>query len=105
MNPGAIDLLIVGVAAAIILLPLLAGYFGSGRNGQRRPWLKKALLGMAAMQLVVLAYFGWLFATTERHVNHAKWMAPLILVVVLMWILVGVGFAVAALRARLKAKT
>jgi hypothetical protein len=104
MNLTRVDLIIIGSIAAIILLPLLTGYFGFGRPGQRHPWLKKALIAMTAIQLLVLLYFGWTFATTERQVNHAKWIAPLIFVDVLMWVCFGVGFAVAALRDRIKAK-
>ena len=104
MNLTRVDLIIICGAAAIFLLPLLTGYFGFGRSGQRHPWLKKALIAMAVIQLVVLADFGRMFLTTDRQVNHAKWIAPLIFVDVLMWICVGVGFAVAALRYRIKAK-
>ena len=66
--------------------------------------LKKALIGIAGLQLVVLIYFGWIFGTSVRHVNHLKWIAPLIFVDVLIWVCFGVGFGLAALRYRIKTK-
>ena len=64
-----------------------------------------ALIGLAGLQLAALIYFGWIFAAERyRHVNHLKWIAPLIFVDLLMWVCVGLGFGVAALRYRIKSK-
>lgn len=59
-------------------------YFRFGHAGQRHARLKNALIAMATIQSLVLLYFGWTFATTARQVNHAKWIAPLVFVDVLM---------------------
>jgi hypothetical protein len=104
MNIGVIDLIFTGGAIVVFLSPLLMGYFCFGSPNQHRPLLKKALIGIAALQLVVLIFFGWLFGTSVRHVNHLKWIAPLIFVDVLMWVCFGIGFGVAALRYRIKTK-
>jgi hypothetical protein len=105
MNMGVIDLVIMGAAVAVFLVPLLIGYFGFGSPGQHRPLLLKLLAGMAGLQLAVLVYFGWLFGTSARHVNHLKWIAPLVFVDLSMWVCFGIGFGVAALGYRIKART
>ena len=104
MNMRVIDLLIIGGTAAVFLLPLLMGYFGFGSPNHPCPSLKKSVIGIAVLQLVVLIFFGWLFGTSVRHVNHIKWIAPLLFVDVLMWVCFGIGFVVAALRYRFKNK-
>jgi hypothetical protein len=105
MNIGVIDLIIIGGAAVVFLAPLLIGYFGFVSPDQHHPWLKKALIGIAGLQLAVLIYFGWIFAAESlRHVNHLKWIAPLIFVDILMWACFGIGFGVAALRYRIRTK-
>jgi hypothetical protein len=104
MNIGVIDLLFMGGAVVVFLLPLLMGYFCFGSPNQHRPFFKKALIGIAGLQLLVLIYFGWLFGTSVRHVNHLKWIAPLIFVDVLMWVCFGMGYGMAALRYRIKTK-
>jgi ABC-type transport system involved in multi-copper enzyme maturation permease subunit len=105
MNIGVIDLIIIGGAVAVFLTPLLIGYLGFGSPNQRHPLLMKALIGIAGLQLVVLVYFGWIFgAERYRHVNHLKWIAPLIFVDLMMWVCFGIGFGVAALRYRIKTK-
>ena len=105
MNIGVVDLIIIGGAATVFLAPLLTGYFGFGSPGQYQPWLKKALMVIAGLQLAVLIYFGWIFAKESlRHVNHMKWIVPLIFVDVLMWVCFGMGFGVAALRQRFKSR-
>lgn len=104
MNIGAIDLVFIAGAAVVLLSPLLIGYFCFGSPNQHRPLLKWALIGIAGLQLAVLIYFGWLFETSARHVNHLKWIAPMIFVDVLMWVCFGVGFGLAALRYRIKTK-
>ncbi|MEI6720514.1 MAG: hypothetical protein WCO67_07110 [Betaproteobacteria bacterium] len=96
------DLLIFGGAAVALLSLLLAGYFSYGRPDQRAPLLKLALIGMTSLQLAGLACFGWLFGTSARHVNHVKWIAPLIFAYLLMWACFGIGFGAAALRHRFK---
>ena len=104
MNIGAIDLDIMGGASLVFLAPLLMGYFGFGSPSRHHPLLKMAVIGMAGLQLAVLAYFGWIFAQESlRHVNHMKWIAPLIFVDLSMWVCFGLGFGVAALRHRFKA--
>jgi len=105
MNLTATDLLVIGAVGAVFLAPLLIGYFGFASPHQHRPWLKMALIGLAGLQLAALIYFGWIFAAERyRHVNHLKWIAPLIFVDLLMWVCVGLGFGVAALRYRIKSK-
>jgi hypothetical protein len=104
MNIGVIDLILIGGAVVVFLLPLLMGYLCFGSPNQNRPLLKKALIGVAGLQFVVLIYFGWLFGTSARHVNHLKWIAPLLFVDVLMWVCFGIGFGLAALRYRIKTK-
>jgi hypothetical protein len=101
---GVIDLVIMGAAVAVFLVPLLIGYSGFGSQGQRHPLLIKVLAGIAGLQLAVLLYFGWLFGTSARHVNHLKWIAPLIFVDLSMWDWFGISFGVAALRYRIKAR-
>jgi hypothetical protein len=106
MNVGVINIVIIGGALVVFLSPLLIGYFGFGSPNQRHPSLKKALIGIAGLQLVVLIYFGWIFGKERfEHVNHLKWIAPLIFVDLLMWVCFGIGFGVAALRYRIKTKT
>jgi hypothetical protein len=104
MNIGAIDLILIGGPVIVFLSLLLIGYFGFGSTNQHRPLLKRALIGITGLQLVVLTYFGWLFGTSVGHVNHLKWITPLIFVYVLMWFCVGVGFGLAWLRYRIKTK-
>jgi hypothetical protein len=105
MNIGAIDLILIGGLFVVFLSPLSMGYFCFGSPNQHPPLLKKTLIGIAGLQFVVLIYFGWLFGTSGRQVNHLKWIAPLILVAVLMWICFGIGFGLAALRYRIKTKS
>ena len=98
------DLMIAGGAILVFLSPLLLGYFCFDRPNQHPPLLKKALIGIAGLQLAVMIYFGWLFGTSVRQVNHMKWIAPLTFVDILMWVCFGAGFGVAALRYRIKSK-
>jgi NADH:ubiquinone oxidoreductase subunit 6 (subunit J) len=103
MNIGVIDLIIIVGAVVIFLAPLLIGYFGFGSPNRHHRLLKTAIIGIAGLQLVVLIYFGWIFGTEKlRHVNHLKWIAPLIFVDLLMWVCLGIGFGAAALRYRIK---
>ncbi len=104
MNMRPLDLVLIGGGFFVFMLPLLIGYYSFGGPDPARPALKKALIGIAAIQLVVLAYFGWLFGTSARHVNHMKWIAPLLLVDVLMWVCFGAGIAIAAFRRRSRDK-
>jgi hypothetical protein len=105
MNLGAIDLILIGGLVVVFISPLSMGYFCFGSPNQHPPLLKKTLIGIAGLQFVVLIYFGWLFGTSGRQVNHLKWIAPLILVAVLMWTCFGIGFGLAALRYRIKTKS
>jgi hypothetical protein len=100
-----IDLIIIGGFAVVFLSPLFMGYLGFNSPNKHRPLLKNALFGIAGLQFVVLIFFGWLFGTSERQVNHLKWIAPLILVAVLMWVCFGIGFGLAALHYRIKTKS
>ena len=105
MNINVIDLIIIGCAVVVFIAPLLIGYFGFVRPDQHHPWLRKALIGIAGLQLAVLIYFGWIFsAESLRQVNHLKWIAPLIFVDIVMWVCFGIGFGTAALRHRIKTK-
>lgn len=103
MYLSVIDFIVIGGAVAVILALVLMGYFGFGSPGRRHPWLNKALIGIAGLQLAVLIYFGSVFAAEKyRHVNHLKWIAPLIFVDLLMWLCFAIGFGAAALRHRIK---
>ena len=102
MTIGWIDVLIVGVGVAIFAAPLLAGYWGYGDPGRRRKWFKSAVYGLAALQLAILVVFAITFAAQKyRHVNHLKWLAPLVLVDLLMWTCGAAGFVAAAWRHRM----
>ena len=105
MSSNMITIIIVGGATGIFLLPFLIGYFGFGTPTQHHPFLKKALFGIALLQLSILGYCGWLFMVVNtRHVNHLKWFAPLMFVDLLMWICFGIGFGGAALRYHFRTK-
>jgi hypothetical protein len=97
-----IDLIIYGICFAIFLPPLFIGYFGYGNPIQPRSWLKKTLISLAAVQLIVLIFFGRIFVNTTRHLNHVKWIGPLLFVYMIMWICLAVGYGVAAVRYRMK---
>jgi hypothetical protein len=99
-----IDLVITGGAVFIFLSPLLVGYFLFSSSSRHRRLCKKLPVGIAGLQLAVLLYFGWIFGTSERHVNHSKWIAPLIFVDVLMWVCFSIGIGLAVLRSRIKAR-
>jgi hypothetical protein len=104
MSITVADLLFIVGGVVVFLSPLLVGYLCFGSPKQHRPLLKKSLIGIAGLQLTVLIYFGWLFGTSVRHVNHMKWIAPLVFVDVLVWVCFGIGYGLAALRYRVKTK-
>lgn len=106
MHIGIIDLSFIAVAVAILLAPLLIGYFGFGRKNRHLPLLKKGAICIAALQVGLFFYFGWIFTTqSQRHVNHLKWVMPLIFVYLMIWVCFGIGFGAAALRCRIKTES